>query len=74
MLGTLTEAEPTTNNTGPDDLWHVYCNACHPHDPPVRGMCGTELQDRDPRPWTQDPDTCIVCVELADLPCKECGA
>jgi hypothetical protein len=70
-VSTETAPAPVTTDTGDSDLDHVFC--CEP----TMALCGVNIAG-DPvneGEWTEDdPDLCVVCVDLSDLPCERCGA
>jgi len=56
--------EPVRHDTAyGDDLTHVCCEC---RGPDV-ALCGVDLTDA---PWVdEDDDLCVVCAELAKMPC-----
>jgi len=61
-------------NTG-DQLRHIYCLG---HGIPDQGLCGAPrnrsiYKARPFRELAATPDLCIVCADIAHLPCNICG-
>lgn len=62
--------EPTATATGDgEDLSHAVCGCDED-----TALCGTDVSDV---PWAADgqapSNPCVVCVDLAELPCPRCG-
>ncbi|MGW3321095.1 hypothetical protein [Streptomyces virginiae] len=49
-----------------DELDHLYC--CDPDT----ALCGTDISD-SPELFDDGETTCVVCVDLADAGCPQCG-
>lgn len=63
--------EPTEQRSGISTIAHHWCLRCLPPAPnPARAYCGFTTAVRGNFPWTE---RCVVCVELALLPCESCG-
>lgn len=65
--------KPAPQDTEDDDLGilHVAC----PCDDGATALCGTDVSAAE---WgdedTEEETECVVCAELAHLPCPKCGA
>jgi hypothetical protein len=63
--------EPTTVEQDNSPLLHVACMICWPDiKPGIIALCGTVLYGR----VYESGDRCIVCMDLYDYACKDCGS
>jgi hypothetical protein len=62
---TKLDRESTTNDSGFDSLTHLVCT-CNED----LSLCGTELNGAFKEGGDED---CVVCIDLAEIPCKNCG-
>jgi hypothetical protein len=61
---------PVKPDTGAgDELEHVYCK-CNRDI----GLCGIDISGHQfVAGWSDDVDPCVVCWEMEDKPCPQCG-
>lgn len=65
-VAVLPTAAPTDSGAR---LVHVVCS-CTPED----ALCGEDMTGRPSVPWQDYPDDCLVCADLAERGCQNCGA
>lgn len=68
---TVLEAEPRLADDDHDDgLTHVVCQRCDPD----RTLCGITVEGPVLAQDVPSGPVCVVCDDLADIPCPCCGA
>lgn len=58
-----------------DQLQHVFCTGCFPVPRAgIPALCGAPRPHGRPfQVITNVDDLCVVCDDLAEIPCKKCG-
>lgn len=76
MVDTLTLPQTTGTDTGDSELAHGYCDVCYPcPDLICIALCGTDVTEQEDvgHIWRSSPRVCIVCKDMMNRRCKECG-
>lgn len=75
QVSTLERVETDATESTDSEIQHAFCTGCYPDPKPgIPALCGAaRTHGRPYRLLRKGMDLCVVCDDLADIPCKRCG-